>query len=104
MADILAQLQELRRRLPDRPRLARVEVGQAAHDWLKATARPEGAPSESPWRPAGWTPPPPGGSAFGVPVELRDDLEPGAWRLIDRDGEVIAQGTVTPATTTEERP
>lgn len=94
MTDILAaQLHELRQRLPEPPRLARVEVGQAVLDWLKATARPEGAPPDSPWRPAGWTPPPPGGIVHGVPVVLCDDLEPDAWRLIDHDGNVINEQT-----------
>lgn len=89
---MITQMQELRRRLPEPPRLARVEVGQAAFEWLKATYRPEGAPPESPWRPVGWTPPPPGGSMLGVPVVVRDDLEPGAWRLIDHDGEILNEG------------
>lgn len=90
---MLARLQELARALPEPPRVARFEVGQAMLDALKAAARPEDSPPEDPWRPAGWTPPPPVGVAYGVPVVLCEDLEPGAWRAIDRDGEIIREGT-----------
>ncbi|MGI5286624.1 hypothetical protein ACQEVF_25250 [Nonomuraea polychroma] len=91
--DVLARLQELARGLPEPPRAARVEVGQAVLDWLKEAARPEGAPPEDPWRPEGWTPL--GlGSLLGVPVVLREDLEPGAWRAIGHADEVIGEGTL----------
>lgn len=100
MSDIFAQVNELRQddlrqHLPEQSRLARFEVGQAVLDWLKATARPEGAPPENPWRPDGWTPPPGISSLFGVPVMLSDGLEPGAWRAIDRDGEAIKEGRIS---------
>lgn len=94
MSDILARIQELARNLPEPPPVARLEVGQVMLDWLKATAHPEDAPPENPWRPLGWTPPPPCGSLFGVPVVLNEDLEPGAWRAIDRDGNVMKEGTL----------
>lgn len=88
-SDILAQLQGLRRRLPEPPRLARVELGQRALALLKAISHPEGAPAETSWRLPG--------TSVGVPIVLRDDMDPGAWRLIGRHGEVIDEGTLTPA-------
>lgn len=81
--DMLAQMQELRKRLPEPSRLARVEVGQAVLDWFKAAFGPEKR-----------MPPPLGGSLLGVPVVLRDDLDPGAWRLIDHDGELAEEGVL----------
>ncbi|MGW4958019.1 hypothetical protein ACWEPL_12405 [Nonomuraea sp. NPDC004186] len=94
MSDILAHLQGLTQHLPEPPRVARMDVGQSMFNWLKATAQPEGAPSEDAWRPVGWTPPPLAGAMFGVPVVLRGDLAPGAWRVIDRDGEIMKEGTL----------
>ncbi|MGI5288045.1 hypothetical protein ACQEVF_32535 [Nonomuraea polychroma] len=94
MSDILTRLQELARHLPVPPRVARFEVGQAMLDWLRAAARPEGAPAENPWRPAGWTPPPTLGSLLGVPVVLSDVLEPGAWRAIGHDGGIVGEGVL----------
>lgn len=90
MDDLVAFLRALRH-LPEQPRIVRVEVGQQVLDWLKAVARPEGAPPENPWRPVGWTPPPGISSLFGVPVVLREDMEPGAWRSIDCDGAVVRE-------------
>jgi hypothetical protein len=84
---------EMARNLPG-PRVVCIEVGQAMLDWLEATARPEGAPPENPWRPDGWTPPPPISTVFGVPIVLREDLEPGAWRAIDHNGETVKEGTL----------
>lgn len=91
MDDLLATMQEALRHSPEPPRIVRVEVGQAVLDWLKATSRSEGAPPESPWRPVGWTPPPPAGSLFGTPVVLCEDMDPRAWRFIDRDGEAVKE-------------
>lgn len=93
MSDILARMHEMARHLPEPPQVARLEVGQAMLDWLKAAAHQEGAPPEDAWRPVAWPPPPPIGALFGVPVVLREDLEPGAWRLIDHSGDVIKEGT-----------
>jgi hypothetical protein len=96
VSDILARLYALARTLPEPPPVACFEVGKAMHDWLEATARPEGAPPEDPWRPvdAPMPPPSPIAALFGVPVVLREDLEPGAWRAIDRDGEIMKEGTL----------
>jgi hypothetical protein len=63
-------------------------------DWLKATGRPHELPGDNPWRPDGWTTPPPYGSLFDVPVVLNEDLEPGAWRAVVRDGEIMKEGTL----------
>lgn len=68
-------------------RIARMEAGKDVLDQLKTAARPEGASAESPW-------PPPLSALLGVPVVVRDDLEPGAWRFIDRDGQVLKEGTL----------
>ncbi|MEU4578954.1 hypothetical protein [Nonomuraea sp. NPDC023979] len=93
-ADILARIQDLRH-LPEPPPVTRIEVGSLMHEWLKATARPPwGLPRDNPWRPDGWTPPPPIRALFGVPVVLREDLDPGAWRAIDRDGNVMKEGAL----------
>jgi hypothetical protein len=94
VSDILAQILELARRLPEPPPVARVEVGQAVLDWLKATAQHEGPAPEDAWRPIGWTPPPPGGSLFGVPIVLNENLEAGAWQVIDHKGNVMREGTL----------
>jgi hypothetical protein len=90
MDDLTAVL----RSMPEPPRAARVEMSQATFDHLKAGARPEGAPPDTGWRPVGWTPPAPFGSMLGIPVVLREDLGPGVWQAIDRDGEVIEEGTL----------
>jgi hypothetical protein len=82
------------RRMPEPHPVARVEVGQVMLDWLKVAGRPHGRPADDPWRPDGWTPPPPVGALFGVPVVLNEGLEPGAWRAIDRDGKVMKEGTL----------
>lgn len=96
VSDILSCLQWSQRQTPGPPRVARVEMGQATFDRLKAAARPEGAPSDSGWRPAGWVPPSPLGSLLGIPVVVCGGLGPGVWRVIDRDGEVIKEGTLRP--------
>lgn len=94
MSDILARIQALRRSLPEPPPVARVEVGSFMLEWLKVAGRPDALPGENPWRPDGWTPPPPIGALFGVPVVLNEDLDPGAWRAIDRDGNVMKEGAL----------
>jgi hypothetical protein len=48
-------------------------------------------------RPAAERPPwdPPALSAlFGVPIVPREDLEAGAWRVVDTDGHMIYSGTL----------
>jgi hypothetical protein len=88
---LVGQMHEL---MPDGPPVARVEVGEAVFDWLKTIACPEGAPPENPWRQLGYVPQLPGGSLFGVPVVLGEGLSPRVWRLIDRGGEVVNEGSL----------
>jgi len=39
-------------------------------------------------------PPSPLASLLGVPVVVREDLGPGVWWVLDRDGAVIAKGVL----------
>ena len=89
---VIDDLTAVLRCVPEPPRAARVEMGQATFDRLKEAARPEGAPPDAEWRPVGWTPPDPFGSLLGIPIVLREGLEPGVWRAIDRDGQAIEEG------------
>jgi hypothetical protein len=64
-----------------------LEVGEGMLEWLRESYRPTERPPQ-------WAPPPQLGGMFGVPVFLREDLEPGRWQLLDEHGDKIASGTI----------
>lgn len=80
---LTAQLREL---LPasGRPPIARIEVGILAYACLKARS----APPENPWPQA--IPP----QLLGVPLVMSGGMDPAAWRILDRDGNVIKEGAL----------
>lgn len=84
MSEILDDIKAFMDRLPRGPVPARMETGLGVLEVLRAAA-----PAEE--RPA-WIPPL--SAVVGLPIVPCDDMQPGEWRLIDTDGNVIGEGTL----------
>jgi hypothetical protein len=67
---------------PDRPVPARLEAGWIVAAHLRTTAKPA---------PPHWTSL---GDLGGIPVVVDPDLPVGAWRIVDHDGNVMAEGNM----------
>lgn len=89
--DIVDEVLQYARSLPAPPRAAYAEVGGLVWADLKDRYRPEDAPPENPW--AG-LPSLPASSLYGVPIYVRQHMDLTAWRIVDRDGNVIREGTL----------
>lgn len=90
MSDMLDRIQDFVRRFPiaaPAPQPGRVEVGAMVHEWL---ARTGSSPSSAP--PWGLSPV---AALYGVPVVPCDDIDPCAWRLLDRDDGILAEGVMS---------
>jgi hypothetical protein len=82
VSDILTDVQRYAALFDDSPRATRLECGNLLPEVLRSIAVPA---ERQPWQPP---------DLSAVPIIVKDDMPPLAWRMLDQHGQTMSDGNL----------